>query len=505
MQGTTDHVLAAPYVALNVATMNALGLDSELTAQIARGNAVTAATLHVTPSPQTWAEPGALSGAGIDDLIGRGITQMVVDGSSLAPLPSGVSAVTVAQPFQLTGRDGRRVAAVATDPGLEAHFNDGPSPGPGRPPAARRPGHDPAGAAQRHPGRGGHHSPSWPVNPAFLAALLDGLQGSPMVTPMTVGRLFSDVAPLQTQRSGPVVRTVADQQPPGPTMTDAPAIRAARVALTGLASMAPTEPALTDDPQRLLLIAQSADLPDRQRPVELAAATKAVSEARGLVHLPVGESITLTARRGSIPITLASSAPYTARVRIRLSSQKLAFHGIGVIGGSCQPGGTAETCVVDLHNQNTTLKVPVQARTAGVYPLKIDLTSPDGSLPLASAQYTVRSTAASGVGIVLSIGAALLLALWWGRDLHHGRRARQLVPAGAEGSDGGDGVVPPDERWTTTSTCRGRLRRASPVADTGRGDGPPAPPSPPTSPPSFARSSDGVERGHHPADSRDQR
>ncbi len=267
-------MLAAPYVALNVATMNALGLDSELTAQIARGNAVTAATLHVTPSPQTWAEPGALSGAGIDDLIGRGVTQMVVDGSSLAPLPSGVSAVTVAQPFQLTGRDGRRVAAVATDPGLEAHFNDGPS----QVLAAHQLLADLAMIQQEQPNatRGVVVTipSSWPVNPAFLATLLDGLQGSPMVTPMTVGRLFSDVAPLQTQRSGPVVRTVADQQPPGPTMTDAPAIRAARAALTGLASMAPTEPTLTDDPQRLLLIAQSADLPDRQRPVELAAATK---------------------------------------------------------------------------------------------------------------------------------------------------------------------------------------------------------------------------------------
>ena len=176
---------------------------------------------------------------------------------------------------------------------------------------------------------------------------------------------------------------------------------------------------------------------------------QAINGARDLVHLPANESITLTARKGSIPITLASSAPYTARVRIRLSSQKLAFHGIGVVGGSCQPGASAETCVVDLHNQNTTLKVPVEARTAGVYPLKIELISPDGGLPLATAQYTVRSTAASGVGIVLSIGAALLLVLWWGRDLHHGRRARRLVPA-----------APPVERDPNPT----RRRTTGPVA-----------------------------------------
>ena len=54
--------------------------------------------------------------------------------------------------------------------------------------------------------------------------------------------------------------------------------------------------------------------------------------------------------------------------------------------------------------------VPVVARTAGVFTLKIRLASPDGGLILASSEDTVRSTAASGVGILLSIGAALLLA-----------------------------------------------------------------------------------------------
>ena len=157
-----------------------------------------------------------------------------------------------------------------------------------------------------------------------------------------------------------------------------------------------------------------------------------------------------------------------------------------MVGGSCQPGSTAETCVIDLRTQNTTLKVPVEARTAGVYPLKIDLTSPDGSLPLASAQYTVRSTAASGVGIVLSIGAALLLALWWGRDLHHGRRARQLVPAGAEGSDGGDGgdgrdgVVPPDDAVDDDFDLPWPTPPSSPVADASAvAARPPSVPQPP--------------------------
>ena len=429
VQGTADRVVAAPYVSVNVATMNAVGLDAELSAQITRGSAVIGSTLHVTPSLQTWVEQGALSVSGIDDLYGRGVRQLVVDGTSLSPVAGTATAATLAQPFELAGRDGHRVAAVATDAGLQAHFTNGPT----QVLAAHQLLADLAMIQQEAPNatRGVVVAipDTWPVNPEFLSAVLDGLQGSPMVTPVTVGRLFTDVGPAQAQRGATLVRSLAFPQPPGPTISDAPAIRAARAAITGVASVAPAEPALSDDAQRQLLIAQSADVADRQRPAQVAAATKLVTDVRDLVHLPANESITLTARKGSIPITLASNAPYTARVRIRLSSQKLAFHGIGVVGGSCQPGASAETCVVDLHNENTTLKVPVQARTAGVYPLKIELMSPDGSVALATAQYTVRSTAASGVGIVLSIGAALLLVLWWGRDLHHGRRARQLVPA----------------------------------------------------------------------------
>jgi putative peptidoglycan lipid II flippase len=161
----------------------------------------------------------------------------------------------------------------------------------------------------------------------------------------------------------------------------------------------------------------------------VATATRLLDRQLQMIHLPPDQSITLTARQGSIPITVVSTAPYNPFVRIKLSSTKLKFHDIVVVGGTCQPGATAETCVLTLHNENTTLKVPVNAPTPGVFRLTVDLESANGALSFAHTQYTVRSTAASGVGIFLSIGAALLLVLWWIRDLRHGRRARRLVPS----------------------------------------------------------------------------
>ncbi len=160
----------------------------------------------------------------------------------------------------------------------------------------------------------------------------------------------------------------------------------------------------------------------------MAKAIKLIDHVKAMVRLPGNQSITFTARQGLIPITILSSAPYPLRVRVRVTSQKLGFRPVGLPVGGCTESGTTEICTVDLKAQNTTLRVPVVAKTAGVFSLTVALDSPDGVLTLATNQDTVRSTAASGVGVFLSVGAALLLAVWWVRNVLHGRRARRLVP-----------------------------------------------------------------------------
>ena len=82
-----------------------------------------------------------------------------------------------------------------------------------------------------------------------------------------------------------------------------------------------------------------------------------------------------------------------------------------------------------LTRRATVVPLGVVARTSGAFPLKVSIQSPAEALTISQTRFTVRSTAASGVGIVLSIGAGLFLLVWWVRNLHHGRRARELVPA----------------------------------------------------------------------------
>ena len=69
------------------------------------------------------------------------------------------------------------------------------------------------------------------------------------------------------------------------------------------------------------------------------------------------------------------------------------------------------------------------ARTSGSFPITVTMQSPDGSLIVGRTRLTVRSTAASGLGLILSGAAGAFLLLWWARHVLKGRRARRLVPA----------------------------------------------------------------------------
>jgi hypothetical protein len=132
--------------------------------------------------------------------------------------------------------------------------------------------------------------------------------------------------------------------------------------------------------------------------------------------MPQGRSITLTARRGQIPVTFQNRTGARVRVIVTVQSDKLEF-----------PDGTSRP--LELARRNTTERFSVVARTSGAFPLRITLQSPDGNLLIGNARLTVRSTAASRVSLAVSASALLFLVVWWGRHFVRGRRAGRLVPA----------------------------------------------------------------------------
>jgi hypothetical protein len=127
------------------------------------------------------------------------------------------------------------------------------------------------------------------------------------------------------------------------------------------------------------------------------------------IQAPQGRTVTLTSRSAEIPVSLLNSTGRAVKVRVRLESQKLRF-----------PEGAER--VITLPPRNTTTRFSVEARASGTFPLRVFVTSENGALPLQEARYTVRSTVVSGVGVFLTIGAGLFLAIWW---VTHWRKSRR--------------------------------------------------------------------------------
>jgi hypothetical protein len=215
----------------------------------------------------------------------------------------------------------------------------------------------------------------------------------------------------------------------GQLASNAAAIRSARSEINGFATVFPTDTQVGGMGQDLL-IAESSDVTEAERHSLLGAVSDAIGQKLKLITLPLESSITLTSTKGQIPLTVLASPSLHARVELRLTSERLIFRPFSTAGAACQvPTPTSEVCELTLTAENTTLKVPVETRASGVFPLTVALWSPDGGYHITQNIDTVRSTAVSGVGVILIIFAGLFLGIWWVRDLRHGRRARRLVPA----------------------------------------------------------------------------
>jgi len=185
--------------------------------------------------------------------------------------------------------------------------------------------------------------------------------------------------------------------------------------LQGLTIAGATPPMVTSLNERILA-SQSADLRAKQRQDYAAAATRAIGDQLKAIRVPHNQAITLTARRGEIPITIQRDVDFPVRVVVSLSSDKLQF-----------PEGSSAT--LDLTRRNTTQRFTVQARTSGTFPLTVTLRSPDRRVILSTGRFTIRSRAASGVGVILSVSALCFLVIWWARHIMQARRTRRLAVA----------------------------------------------------------------------------
>jgi hypothetical protein len=432
-----DELLPTTWVATSLPALEAAGLSADIGRQFAAGSASLANDLHQAPETGTWVVDGPLEPSTLELLQARGATKLIVPASDLRALPKAALTFTVATPAQLSSSAGG-VTVDAADPQLSAHFSNSGD----QILAANQLLAELAMIQLETPSRARGVAvlppPGWVPNIPFLDTVLGGLTANPLLQAVTADQLFAGV-PLTTSDRSKVIRALAPTPPPAP-LSGAATVKLARTVADGFGAVLPQAPAVAAELSRRILISESSDLSSGQRSEVLGSVVAAATPLNRGISLPGGTSITLTARKGNLPLTILDEPSLRAHVQLRLSSDKLVFESFSPPGGHCtQISTSSESCQLVLSAAVTTIKVPVEARTSGVFTLDVTVLSPDGGLSLASNRDTVRSTAVSEVGVVLIVLAALGLGYWWFRNIRHGRRARQLVTV-VEGS-GGDGAA----------------------------------------------------------------
>ena len=172
----------------------------------------------------------------------------------------------------------------------------------------------------------------------------------------------------------------------------------------------------SDDLRLQIATALATTTPD---PARVAAITTVDAELRSAfegVRLSGQTDLNLTSRQGTLPVTIENANGYPVDVVVRLRSDRLAF-----------PEG--ETLPVTVEEDILRIDVPVEALATGSVPVFVEVWTPDDRVRLDARQLNVRSTAVSGVGLVISLGALLVLVVWWGRNWRSTRRTRHVEPS----------------------------------------------------------------------------
>jgi hypothetical protein len=431
---TLDHaqVLSGPYVPVDVPSLTAGGFADQVEPEYDRGFETLLNGLGVLVDESTAIVDPADERA-LSRLRDQGVTRVVVPDTALEP---AADALTPAHPFLLES-DSRDVTALAADSSL-SRLLEGPDPAALR--AQRFLGALALIALELPNERRGVVVLNDAESPPDLDVLDLALRGlateHPLVDPVKVQALLNNtIEPAKDDDGQNIVRELAPITPVDPPVSRAQ-YDATAAALAGYRTLVPAPvpgspaAALAATGDRALLTTLSSawnDPEGRDRAQgELAAVTAGIQSFVGRIHVPVNPTITVTARTAEIPITFLNDTDQTVRVRVHLSSADLTF-----------PDGPDR--VIELPPRNTTVRFAVEARGSGTFPLSLRVTSPDGAVQLSQTEVQVRSTFVSNVGVFLTIGAVLFLAIWWGNDFRRRRRRRAAEAA----PDPGAAATPP--------------------------------------------------------------
>lgn len=408
-------VVAAPYVRLPVDALFDEGLEGLVPSLVERGTAVLADRLQVEPRVGVWDGIHEVGQDGARLLRELGYAAVVTTGPE--PDDEDDPELTDSGPRPIAGTD--ELVALVSDPLLSsevaAPLDDEPDAAHVAlaryllRPVAADPGDEEGAGATTVLVRPG------PLADRSVLAGLLGLLDEPDA-PVRVGGLdLVDDAVDEPEDEGdePLVEPVEWSPEPGPDL-GAVGPRILRLAgrLESFDAMLADRSPRADDLRLQVATAVAADADADARVAAVAAVESALRAAFDGIVLTGQTDLNLTSRRGTLPVTVDNRNDFPVDVLVRVRSDRLDF-----------PDGDVLPVTVGARDV-LRIDVPVEARASGSVPVFVDLLSVDGGMELQSLRLNVRSTAVSGVGLVLSLGAVLVLGTWWVRHILATRRSR---------------------------------------------------------------------------------
>jgi len=437
-------VLGSTYVDVDLPAWTRSSMGAALAYQLSHGVNVTQAILPaaVPVDRRTWVANRALTPEALTELGANGIDRVVLPDAVVGPVdtrtapdPARVQ-VAATQPFDVLDANGTAVRAVSSDSSfgqrlittqdealnaqilvadlavtyfgsLRSQINDVPD-------ALR-------GVAIEVPDDELALRSLLPFLAALGTAPPADSDGVPIATAGTLADLFS-IPPATVADGGAspevsdrvLTRTFTPDPPPGAPedMGDyPPRLDEAEFALSAFESMVvDLDPGLVLPLRQLLDVSGASGLDDAERARYLDASTATADAAFAQISIPEQDQVLLTVAETEIAIVIENGLPYPVEARLDLSSAKLDF-----------PDG--DTVEVVLEPGRNRVPVPVKTVSGGTFPLTIDVATPDDRRQLGSGVVEVRSTAISGLGLALSVGAGFFLLVWWARNWRSTRRA----------------------------------------------------------------------------------
>jgi hypothetical protein len=442
----TRQLLASTYAPITVGSWLSDGLAAETADQFSAGADTIGRLLGAAPNHRIAVLDPSIDSPALTLLHDRGTQSVIVPSDQLLPAleSSRTPAPTLA--FDVRTPTGDRLHAIAADSAVTARLQadtgtvDSADPvvaghntladlalialadnGAARGLAIVVPGSTPAATLR-----------------VLLGALADrdgasaGAPGSSLLSPVTIDDLFTitDVNTVYgANGAAPLVRTLRSEEPT--SLGAYPALlRSTRRSISSTLSMIPESPYLVGTAVHRSLTSGDRSLSDDQRNGVAVSADGALRAITEEIVMTPEQVVTLTSRSGKVPLSIENRLQVPAHVHVNLRSAKLDFPEGSDFDLVLAPGTT------------TRVDAQVTTRASGAFPLDVTVSTADSALPVTTARFTVRSTAISGIGLVISIGAGLFLLIWWIRHFRSSRRAAGLIGTAVGDEGDPDGTSP---------------------------------------------------------------